>query len=596
MKHLGCHSTGAVRLIWNYFYAGSPESFVEMGVDEGRATERWKLQPRFANTKFYLVDPWMVWEKNPSQEAMDQKYQNTIDRFKDMDDVEIIRKTSLEAAKDLVGKQFDIVFIDGNHNVENVKADITAWYSLVRPGGLLCGHDYSHSSVAQTVKMVLGDDHYYTGKGQGDVWFHIKEPFRIVMVASKPKFIQAAKLAKDTFKKSMGNVDVKIYLPRYEETDGDIDAQYFTFTNDKSLRYATQLKPQGYLQAVKDLEDDQVAMLCDSDVYCIRQFSFSQEVLEIVRQGKIAIVPEPWNRYGSLHNNPDRPDYIPEEKRLTYANTGVMLATNKAVDIFERFVELSKEPGFSLGPLHDQTLINWSLCMDFPERVIYLDKSYNGICTTHPGTTRIGHNGQGVGIGIARHETVCNAILANEDWWTLFKNFGKSTEKYTGGYVPCGCKHSYCSCARGFRDSKEEYERILKAVKPKKIFEWGPGESTKIALASGAQVIAREAKEKYVPTLPNEKFSCEIVSFGKEEETAWSDITGHEDCDLYLVDSRWRSKCIISVFEKAKESAVVVLHDAQRPRYQEALQKFPYVNYVSRFLVVAGKTKQVMDI
>jgi Methyltransferase domain len=48
----------------------------------------------------------------------------------------------------------DFVFIDGDHRYEGVKKDIDAWYPIVRSGGVIAGHDYTHEfpGVLQAVK------------------------------------------------------------------------------------------------------------------------------------------------------------------------------------------------------------------------------------------------------------------------------------------------------------------------------------------------------------------------------------------------------------------------------------------------------------
>ena len=56
----------------------------------------------------------------------------------------IIRKSSLEAARNIENGSLDFVFIDADHSYEGCKADIEAWLPKLKPDGLLSGHDYDH--------------------------------------------------------------------------------------------------------------------------------------------------------------------------------------------------------------------------------------------------------------------------------------------------------------------------------------------------------------------------------------------------------------------------------------------------------------------
>ncbi len=55
--------------------------------------------------------------------------------------VRIVRAASPDAAKLLPGP-VGFVYIDANHDLESVRADIAAWWEVLRPGGILAGHDF----------------------------------------------------------------------------------------------------------------------------------------------------------------------------------------------------------------------------------------------------------------------------------------------------------------------------------------------------------------------------------------------------------------------------------------------------------------------
>ena len=56
--------------------------------------------------------------------------------------------TSEEASKHFEDGFFDGVYIDARHEYEYVKHDIELWLPKVKPGGVLCGHDYITDEIA----------------------------------------------------------------------------------------------------------------------------------------------------------------------------------------------------------------------------------------------------------------------------------------------------------------------------------------------------------------------------------------------------------------------------------------------------------------
>ncbi len=65
---------------------------------------------------------------------------------------------SLVHAESTVGATFfadasiDYLFIDAGHMYEEVKADLKAWVRKVKPGGIVAGHDFNQTPVAEAVQ------------------------------------------------------------------------------------------------------------------------------------------------------------------------------------------------------------------------------------------------------------------------------------------------------------------------------------------------------------------------------------------------------------------------------------------------------------
>jgi len=60
------------------------------------------------------------------------------------------RMLSVEAAKEFEDGSVNLVFIDGNHAYEALKADIKAWWPKLAENGIMCGHDYGRGKYGVT--------------------------------------------------------------------------------------------------------------------------------------------------------------------------------------------------------------------------------------------------------------------------------------------------------------------------------------------------------------------------------------------------------------------------------------------------------------
>ena len=129
----------------------------EVGVHRGRTSA--ELLRTFDNLHLTMVDSWAThdpdsayWKSGDSCAALTQAQQDAnceaaieaTDFARDRR--EILRMQSLVASEvcNFSKRSFDFVLIDADHTFDAVRADLRCWWPLVRPGGLICGHDIDH--------------------------------------------------------------------------------------------------------------------------------------------------------------------------------------------------------------------------------------------------------------------------------------------------------------------------------------------------------------------------------------------------------------------------------------------------------------------
>jgi len=119
---------------------------VEVGVERG-VFSRIILEHN-EPAQLTLVDSWCsrpgtAWDvKDPSAQANhDNNYRYVLRLFAAEKRVQALRLLSLDAAQTFPDGSLDIVYLDADHTT--TAEDIQAWWPKVKPGGWLCGHDYT---------------------------------------------------------------------------------------------------------------------------------------------------------------------------------------------------------------------------------------------------------------------------------------------------------------------------------------------------------------------------------------------------------------------------------------------------------------------
>lgn len=135
------------------------QHFVEIGSWRGKSSAF--LAVEIVNSgkkiKFDCIDTWQgstneELHQNDPGVVNDTLFDEFVENMKPVEGhYTAIRNTSVAAADLYENDSLDFVFIDAQHDYENVTADIGAWLPKVKPGGILAGHDLPHPPVRQAV-------------------------------------------------------------------------------------------------------------------------------------------------------------------------------------------------------------------------------------------------------------------------------------------------------------------------------------------------------------------------------------------------------------------------------------------------------------
>ncbi len=146
----------------------------EIGVEQGLYSET--MSRANPGVKIFCIDPWITYTRYADyvdQRKLDRRCAEAVERLSKYN-CEIIRETSMEAVKRFAPESLDFVFIDGNHEFEFVVNDIIHWSRIVRPGGIVSGHDYKRSTSPRIPLHIIQAVNAYTDVYEIKPWFLTK--------------------------------------------------------------------------------------------------------------------------------------------------------------------------------------------------------------------------------------------------------------------------------------------------------------------------------------------------------------------------------------------------------------------------------------
>jgi len=116
----------------------SKSNIIEIGSYLGASSCFFALGALKNNSKVYCIDTWKNEGMSEGEKDTFEEFCENIEPLKDF--IRILRGKSVDMAKNF-SEEIDLLFIDGDHSYDAVRADVEAWLPKVKNDGIVVFHD-----------------------------------------------------------------------------------------------------------------------------------------------------------------------------------------------------------------------------------------------------------------------------------------------------------------------------------------------------------------------------------------------------------------------------------------------------------------------
>lgn len=152
--------------------------------------------------------------------------------------------------------------------------------------------------------------------------------------------------------------------------------------------------------------------------------------------------------------------------------------------------------------------------------------------------------------------------------------------------------------SKGFHSFEGPLSEALAAVRPDEMLEWGPGRSTELMLAGGAEgsrLVSIEHDPRWVGEIRTKLGTVErwdlrqVPCTDRDSSYATCALDLGRKFDLIFIDGRRRVECLLVALRVVRKGHLILMHDFCRKNYQRLVEDLPHcdlINVVSNTAVM----------